>query len=70
MLTNYHERLQEIKYEIGYDDWKKIMPKVTMFRHLSRKEQDVFIRQMFEFPKLQAYLIEIQLRDEGKRKDE
>ena len=61
------KRIQEIKEEIDFADYKKIMPKVAMFRHLEIVEQDKFIEQMFEFPKLQAYLLEIQMLAEGKR---
>ena len=64
MLDN-HRRIQEIKKQIGYDDYKKIMPQVSMFRHLPRIDQDKFIESMFEFPKLQSYLLELQLLDEG-----
>lgn len=59
-----HNRIQEAIKEIGINDFKKIMPKVTMFRHLERVQQDRFIQQMSEFPKLQAYLLDIQMHDE------
>ena len=64
-MIDYYSRIQAIKEQIGFDDYKKIMPKVVMFRHLDRKVQDKFIEQMFEFPKLQSLLLEIQLHDEG-----
>ena len=64
-MQDYYNRIQAIKEEIGYEDFRKIMDKVTMFRHLELREQDRFIQQMFEFPKLQSFLLEIQLNDEG-----
>jgi len=64
-MQDYYNRIQAIKEEIGYEDYKKIMDKVTMFRHLELREQDRFIATMFEFPKLQSFLLESQMRDEG-----
>lgn len=63
MLLNF-DTLQSIKKEIGFDDFRKIIPKLTMFRHLDEREKDRFIEQMAEFPTLKLYLLELQRHDE------